>query len=711
MVCSYKGVQATCRQRIKYCMATNFKMIQHGACWRAHQLVTGDCPICKEMCSLEAAGCNPSTTHTSTSTVTVTTTISTTTTSTTITTTTTTPEMRQVVVFDMELEKVDTSRWKKHPEEREKIAKEIKKSVSKKLGKSAKRAEEEDDVKVVFDGKVNKRVHVKVIPPEDTTAEEMLKDVKHIEKTGALGTVHISHVKKPHIIKEVVPTYSWEELEMENMEHFWGKIGHFFAACGGAIQRFFASCWEGLKHFGALCWEGLKAVGRGLLVIMPFALIGIGVLLLLGALAFGIRQACLKYKEREKVSTRTMMAQETLPAPATGKAKAKGKAKSKSKSKAKAKAIATVDAAGHSISEIAQAVRQGASAGAGVGLSHSGSGDSNSTPPEAVRLLSDIEPVLGSETLPSPKRKHFTKNPSMPSLREEETSGGDGGEEEVWSEGVGAPEPNFQEEWFFVDNTRLKASSKGLVHRKSKKFEDVCDARTTWGERIKGVDCGDGWVLLPSRNEYLPMSLSNVTVLLRVTDIREASKESTANEEEIFVTDNSKLKAQSEGLVHRKSKDLDDVIDERTKWGERVKGVDCHDGWIHIPATGHYLPTRVCRVPVLMKVKPNGEVVPVNAAVSIASPSSSKGSSSAPSAKPPTTGIKEVFIFDNSKLQAKTGGMRHRRSKDDHDLAVTGSRWGDRIQGVDCGDGWIYVPDSETYLPVNVRGHQVMVKQ
>lgn len=70
---------------------------------------------------------------------------------------------------------------------------------------------------------------------------------------------------------------------------------------------------------------------------------------------------------------------------------------------------------------------------------------------------------------------------------------------------------------YIVDNSILKAKSKGLRHRRTKHLDDLSgdDGGTAWGGAVRGVDEGDGWLRLPATGTFVPFSVNGVPVLFR----------------------------------------------------------------------------------------------------------------------------------------------------------------------------------------------------
>merc|ERR1719215_1132771 len=72
-----------------------------------------------------------------------------------------------------------------------------------------------------------------------------------------------------------------------------------------------------------------------------------------------------------------------------------------------------------------------------------------------------------------------------------------------------------------------------------------------------------------------------------------------------WITDNSKLGAETNGIRYRKSKSLQDVHPEKVvEWNSKVRGVDEGDGWLRVDDL--YLPLTSSGVPVLRQVADEG---------------------------------------------------------------------------------------------------------
>lgn len=53
-------------------------------------------------------------------------------------------------------------------------------------------------------------------------------------------------------------------------------------------------------------------------------------------------------------------------------------------------------------------------------------------------------------------------------------------------------------------------------------------------------------------------------------------------------------------------------------------------------------------------------------------------------------------------------GLAYRASKTSNDFAEGGARWGEIVEGIDEGDGWLRVPPGERFLPIRADGQQMI---
>jgi len=150
-----------------------------------------------------------------------------------------------------------------------------------------------------------------------------------------------------------------------------------------------------------------------------------------------------------------------------------------------------------------------------------------------------------------------------------------------------AEELGGEAEWV-VDNRWLRAGTCGIAYRRTKALEDW-DFNTepaAWGQHLLGLDCGDGWLAVGSR--YLPMRVRNQPVLTMRR----------------YLADNAQLQAETDGIVYRRSKQLDDRDTNATTahphWGDLVAGADEGDGWLRV--ADRYLPMEVDGIKVLAPI-------------------------------------------------------------------------------------------------------------
>ncbi len=131
---------------------------------------------------------------------------------------------------------------------------------------------------------------------------------------------------------------------------------------------------------------------------------------------------------------------------------------------------------------------------------------------------------------------------------------------------------------FIVDNSELQTSTKGMRHRRTRRLDDLHPhGHSFWGSIVKGVNLGDGWVRLSSTGLFLPTHLKGVPVVVSNTPQlfklpRDVAVEDCKERE--YVLDNSKLRAATKGMRHRKGKSLQDFHERaHTAWGDKLIGV------------------------------------------------------------------------------------------------------------------------------------------
>jgi len=137
-----------------------------------------------------------------------------------------------------------------------------------------------------------------------------------------------------------------------------------------------------------------------------------------------------------------------------------------------------------------------------------------------------------------------------------------------------------------------------------------------------------------------------------------------------FLADNRVFQATTQGILFRRSKsdaDTEKVRDRLVKWDETVDGEDEGDGWLKVGAL--YLPMKLEGVQVLTPVS--------------------------------------YFLADNRILGATTKGLFFRFSMSESDKVHDHlAKWGEAVQGVDAGDGWLKV--GAFYLPMMLQGVRVL---
>lgn len=218
--------------------------------------------------------------------------------------------------------------------------------------------------------------------------------------------------------------------------------------------------------------------------------------------------------------------------------------------------------------------------------------------------------------------------------------------------------PSTKPALYLVDKTGLDVSTSGISYRSTKdmaqKIPDVPCAR--WGSVVQGIDQGDGW--LQVGDNYLPMIVYGVPVL----------------KPNLYLVDNTQLRADTHGLHHRVAKDLEarhEHMESIAHWGTLVSGED-HGAWVKSGEI--YLPKHI-----------DGKQVMA-------------------------AGADGLWVIDNSKLEADTAGLHFRtaksldaRSEDPHHIAL----WQSMTSGVDQGDGWLKVGDF--YLPMVLSDVPVII--
>lgn len=162
---------------------------------------------------------------------------------------------------------------------------------------------------------------------------------------------------------------------------------------------------------------------------------------------------------------------------------------------------------------------------------------------------------------------------------------------------------------YLVDNSLLRAKTRGLAYRgckslnvdavaitnRSRKEEQVLVA---WGEIVHGRDEGDGWLRVETQNgsEFLPMALQDKLVLILA--------DAATN---IYRVDNSILKAPTDGLAYRYARDVKKkecpAYDSVARWQTFVAGIEVDGSWLKVGEgrNSHFLPMSLDDKPVLVK--------------------------------------------------------------------------------------------------------------
>jgi len=128
-------------------------------------------------------------------------------------------------------------------------------------------------------------------------------------------------------------------------------------------------------------------------------------------------------------------------------------------------------------------------------------------------------------------------------------------------------------------NENLEAETLGICFRSAKRLDaKLVNDMALWETLLCGQDEGDAWVrfdmpLMQVRTQrlFLPKQANGITVLV---------KDSTGS----WKTTNAELGANTVGLSFRRSKKLDDKVDEIVKWGQSFHGSDAMKGWVECEA-------------------------------------------------------------------------------------------------------------------------------
>mmetsp|Transcript_71996 Transcript_71996/g.191032 ORF Transcript_71996/g.191032 Transcript_71996/m.191032 type:complete len:177 (+) Transcript_71996:2-532(+) len=104
-----------------------------------------------------------------------------------------------------------------------------------------------------------------------------------------------------------------------------------------------------------------------------------------------------------------------------------------------------------------------------------------------------------------------------------------------------------------------------------------------------------------------------------------------AAEEEVWVADNSELRATASYVAFRLSQNIDDKINDGIRWGDTVEGTLTWDEqWVQVRSGHYFLPVRVGGVPVL---RPRGGQAQAEAAPGARAAQGAEDASAAAAAK------------------------------------------------------------------------------
>jgi len=154
------------------------------------------------------------------------------------------------------------------------------------------------------------------------------------------------------------------------------------------------------------------------------------------------------------------------------------------------------------------------------------------------------------------------------------------------------------------------------------------------------------------------------------------------------------------GVAYRFSKNLEDRDDylEGPAWGSVVRGVDRGDGWIYVPAANRFLPlleekTEEAEVPKSFGLVPLQSTLGIWARRQVEA----------------QEWLDERLALDYTvecpPELSHTSGVAYRYSKNlgDRDGELEGPAWDTTVRAVDRGDGWLYVPAVNRYIPTPVQ--------
>mmetsp|Transcript_118430 Transcript_118430/g.379741 ORF Transcript_118430/g.379741 Transcript_118430/m.379741 type:complete len:1557 (+) Transcript_118430:69-4739(+) len=259
---------------------------------------------------------------------------------------------------------------------------------------------------------------------------------------------------------------------------------------------------------------------------------------------------------------------------------------------------------------------------------------------------------------------------------------------------------------YLLDNVRLKAATKGMRHRKGRALDDFHErAHTVWGATVRGKALGDGWLMVSDTGLYLPMFIRGIPVVTPYdglpTERSFATVSATDDTDWEDVTTNHSLKAKSEGVQHRQPTSgpssmfayaVHPFSSDGTPWpieGSRLLSIDAGDQLMLLPHAHSDVPVEwvyghLSDQPDALGYFPKAYVADA-------------------------ANFPSEYLLDNSELRSASSGIRHRISKEGAICLDKGcgAPWGGTVRGIDCGDGWLRLPDGH-FLPIAVNDAQVL---
>jgi len=259
---------------------------------------------------------------------------------------------------------------------------------------------------------------------------------------------------------------------------------------------------------------------------------------------------------------------------------------------------------------------------------------------------------------------------------------------------------------YLLDNVRLKAATKGMRHRIGRGLGDFHErAHTVWGATVRGKALGDGWLMVSDTRLYLPMFIRGIPVVTPYdglpTERSFAMVSVTDDTDWEDVTTNDSLKAKSKGAQHRQPTSgsssmfayaVHPFSSDGTPWpieGSRLLSIDAGDQLMLLPHAHSDVPVEwvyghLSDQPDALGYFPKAYVVDI-------------------------ANFPSEYLLDNSELRSSSSSIRHRISKEGAICLDKGcvAPWGGTVRGIDCGDGWLRLPDGH-FLPFAVNDAQVM---